>query len=69
MVHHFISGVRQGCVLAPVIFAVDIDIGVSLGESSFTGFDFADDVALLSKLMFISQPLLSLRKRHRLWPA
>ena len=58
---HVDSGVRQGCVLAPDTFAVEIDravgrtaaramFGASIGESSFSDFDFADDVAFLSEL-------------------
>ena len=52
-----VSGVRQGCIIAPDSFATAMDWllersvgrgmnGVSLGEQSFTDLDFADDVSL-----------------------
>ena len=50
------AGVRQGCVLAPDLFATGMDwlldrtvesgsAGVAFGQSSFTDLDFADDVS------------------------
>jgi Reverse transcriptase (RNA-dependent DNA polymerase) len=55
------SGVRQGCVLAPDMFDVGMDRvvgravarampGASIGDASFTDFDFADDVSLLAEI-------------------
>ena len=52
------SGVRQGCVLAPSLFCRAMDwilqrmpptCGITVGQSSFTDDDYADDVALLGK--------------------
>ena len=50
------SGVRQGCVLAPVLFLVAIDwivghlatdVGITVGLYHFTDLAFADDAAIL----------------------
>ena len=56
---HMVSGVRQGCVLSPLIFAIVFDwiMSRATGENNFglkwteverfTDLDFADDIALL----------------------
>jgi len=50
------SGVRQGCILAPILFCVAIDWiiqhrsfnpGITVGSSTFTDLVYADDTALL----------------------
>ena len=50
------SGVRQGCILAPILFCVAIDWmiqhmsfgpGITVGSSTFTDLVYADDAALL----------------------
>ncbi|XP_019615797.1 PREDICTED: uncharacterized protein LOC109463421 [Branchiostoma belcheri] len=61
-----ISGVRQGCVLAPSIFNTAIDYvmagvvgqcgcGASYGDVTITDLDYADDVAILAEAMDILQ--------------
>ena len=46
------SGVRQGCVLAPALFAVlligfwSTFRGINIGKCNFTDIDYADDIAL-----------------------
>ena len=54
------SSVRQGCVLAPVLFCRAIDLfmervasrtGFSLRNDHFTDLDYADDVVLLAHKM------------------
>ena len=56
------SGVRQGCVLAPDYFDVVMDWtlerttsiamhSASVADENFSGFDYADDVALVTELM------------------
>ncbi|KAI8515766.1 hypothetical protein Bbelb_065790 [Branchiostoma belcheri] len=56
------SGVRQGCVLAPIIFNTAIDFvmgrtisqsacGASFGNVTITDLDYADDVAILAEIM------------------
>ena len=63
------SGVRQGCILAPDLFDLCMDwvmertvhramFGVSVGKESFTDLDFADDVGLLSELVDLLQSAL-----------
>jgi len=51
------SGVRQGCILAPALFCVAMDwimsrcantMGISVGSSTFTELDYADDAVLLT---------------------
>jgi len=51
------SGVRQGCVLAPALFCVAVDwiisrcantMGISVGSSTFTDLDYADDAVLFT---------------------
>ena len=51
------SGVRQGCVLAPALFCIAIDwitsrcvgtMGVSVGNTTFTDQDCADDAVLFT---------------------
>ena len=51
------SGVRQGCILAPVLFCRAIDcimervastVGIIMGNDTFIDLDYADDVALLA---------------------
>ncbi|CAH1239246.1 OIT3 [Branchiostoma lanceolatum] len=57
-----LSGVRQGCVLAPTLFNIAIDhvmsrtvgrgmCGTTYGEHTFSDMDYADDVALLAELL------------------
>ena len=50
------SGVRQGCILAPILFCIAIDWiiqhmsfnpGINVGSSIFTDLVYADDTALL----------------------
>ena len=50
------SGVRQGCVLAPALFAIAIDwilghlaphVGITLGRRHFTDLAYADDAVIL----------------------
>jgi len=56
---HVLSGVRQGCTVAPDLFLNPMNwilnrtveqtpLGVSIGEESFTDLDYADDVTLLA---------------------
>jgi len=63
------TGVRQACVLAPDSFATGVDwllertvdtgsTRVSFGPHSFSDLDFADDVALLAKLLELLVPAL-----------
>ena len=65
------SGVRQGCVLAPSLFNTGMDWvldravargmnGVAIGSYSFSDFDYADDVALLSELVSLLQSTLEI---------
>jgi len=51
------SGVRQGCVLAPTLFCIAIDwimsrcagnMGITVGNSTFTDQDYADDAVLFT---------------------
>jgi len=51
------SGVRQGCVLAPALFCIAIDwimsrcagtMGITVGETTFTDRDYADDAVLFT---------------------
>ena len=57
-----LSGVRQGCTVAPDLFLSPMDwilnrtveqtpLGVSIAEESFTDLDFADDVSLLAEML------------------
>ena len=57
-----LSGVRQGCVVAPDLFLNPMDwllectvhqgmVGTSVGSESFSDLDFADDVALLIEML------------------
>ena len=59
---HVLSGVRQGCTVAPDLFLNPMDwilnqtveqtpLGVSIGEESFTDLDYADDVTLLAEML------------------
>ena len=55
-----LSGVRQGCTVAPDLFLNPMDwilkqapLGVNIAEESFTDLDFADDVSLLAEMMEI----------------
>jgi len=63
------AGVRQGCVLAPDLFATGMDwllerivescsTGVAFGQSSFTHLDFVDNVSLLAELLELLVPIL-----------
>jgi len=56
-----LSGVRQGCVVAPDLFLNPTDwllertlhrgmVGTYIGSESFSDLDFADDVALLAEM-------------------
>jgi len=56
--------VRQGCVVAPYLFLTPMDLrlnqaddlaflGTTISSQSFTGLDFADDVALLTEMLSI----------------
>ena len=58
------SGVRQGCVLAPVLFLELMDwlldravyrgyLGLTVGNEIFSDLDFADDVSLLASMLEI----------------
>ena len=66
-----VSGVRQGCVIAPDAFATGMDWllersigrgmnGVTFGPHAFTDLDFADDVSLLAELLELLVPLLEI---------
>jgi len=55
-----VSGVRQGCVLAPALFNLAIDyimehvsrnVGIHIGTNLFTDLDYADDITL-----FVDKP-------------
>ena len=57
-----LSGVRQGCTVAPDLFLNPMDwiisqtveqtpLGVSIGEESFSDLDYADDVTLLAEML------------------
>ena len=59
---HVLSGVRQGCTVAPDLFLNPMDwilnrtveqtpMGVSIGEESFADLDYADDVTLLAEML------------------
>jgi len=67
-----ISGVRQGCVLAPSLFCLVMDLimdaalpsGFSLAGSSFSDFVYADDVALVDhSLVSLSSSLARLQSQ------
>ena len=53
------SGVRQGCVLAPSLFCLVMDLvlkaahpaSISLAGSNFSDFDYADDVAIVDHIL------------------
>ena len=60
------SGVRQGCILAPDLFATPMDwvlertvhqgfAGVDLGDENFTDLDYADDISLFAVMLEILQ--------------
>lgn len=66
-----VSGVRQGCVLAPDAFNTGMDwvlgrtthqamCGVSIGTDTFTDLDYADDVALLTEIVALLESTLEI---------
>jgi len=57
-----LSGVRQGCIVAPDLFLNPVDsilsrtveqipLGITIGEESFSDLDYADDVTLLVEML------------------
>ena len=61
-----LSGVRQGCAVAPDLFLVSMDwlmehathrgmVGTTIGQDkeSFSDLDFADDIALLAEMLSV----------------
>jgi len=59
-----LSGVRQGCAVAPDLFLVSMDwlmehtthrvmVSTTIGKELFSDLDFADDIALLAEMLSV----------------
>ena len=59
---YFSYGVRQGCIVAPSLFLLPVDwviqctphggfLGATLGTETFMGLNYADDIAVLAKML------------------
>ena len=78
-----LSGVRQGCVVAPDLFLNPMDwllertvhrgmVGTSISSESFSDLDFANDVALLAEmlsLLVLALEIMDEKRDHSVSPS